>query len=356
MAGIKIKWLSDDADAIRGARKVQESLEDVADEMKDVSKESDRTADDISDDLRSIERDADQAGRKIGTDLDDGFKKAKRGADDFKSEAKQSGREAAASFSGEFEDVGDVIQEVAANAFGGFGPAGEAAGLAAAVGLGVVMTALSDQAEKLDELKEKFADMYKSAAEEGRTYLDEAQIQAQVLETLFDPEKREAALKKSQLIGTDIITIARAEAGSREDIAIAIDVANQKAEELQSKSKDASGTTSVWAAGVQGLVSDYESLIGTLDANAEAAKLAQESAARGEEQHRGQIQQTRDADQARWEAQAAARAAAAEAAATPIVQEVIVKVNSKAWDDWTPNPKTGVLMAQYNDLNSRSWE
>lgn len=319
-------------EAVMGVKKLGKSLSEVDQDIDDLGKN--KSLDKLEGSMKDLAKEADVTGRKIGTELDSGFKKAGKGADDFKQEAQQTARESAASFDGSAESIGDAFQEVAANAFSGFGPAGAVAGIAAAAGLGAVMTALQDQAAKLEELKQKFADMYRSAAEEGRTYLSEAQIQSGVLDALYDPAKREAALKKAQLIGSDIVTVLRAEAGSREDIAVAIDLANQKAAELQAKSQEATGTTSVWAAGVQGIASDYEKLRDMLDGNAEAAKLAQESAVRGEEAHREQIQRTRDASQARYEAMAAQ-------AANPIVQKVRVEVDDTAWRRYTPQAKSG---------------
>jgi len=99
--------------------------------------------------------------------------------------------------------------------------------------------------------------------------------------------------------------VLRAQAGSRADINNLLTIANDKAAEMQGKSQETTGTTSVWAAAVQGLAADYTKTLEMLDANKTAAELAADSAARGEEQNRDQIQRTRDAAQSRYEAMAA---------------------------------------------------
>ncbi|MEV8370139.1 hypothetical protein [Microbacterium sp. NPDC064584] len=354
---IKIKWLSDDDDATRGARRVRDSLADVADELEGVDDEAKRTERTLADTFDDVERDASRAGRKIGTDLDDGFRKASKGADEFKQEANSVARESAASFDDSAESIGDAFQEVAANAFGGFGPAGVAAGIAAAAGLGVAMQAITEQQEAADELKRRLTGAYLAAAEEGRAYLDEAQIQGEATRLLF--EDRDKLKREAASIGVDVITLARAYAGSEEDVNLAIEAGNTALSDRRQ--------TLVDQVGVQGnrlAIADEESKqIGLInDALAEQLtwhqqnKEAASDVVKMKRDEEAQTQRVRDADQERWEAYASKRAEAVAQAATPIVQEVQIKVNSREWDNWKPNPKTGVIMAEVNSLNGRRLE
>jgi hypothetical protein len=89
-------------------------------------------------------------GKKAGKDISSGLK-------DAKSEAGQSGREAAASFSGGFADVGDFVQETLANALSGFGPAGAAAGIALAAVVGTLMANAVATQEALAESRQRAA-------------------------------------------------------------------------------------------------------------------------------------------------------------------------------------------------------
>src|SRR5690349_7362941 len=103
-----------------------------------MAKEGAQAGDKLERTFRDLAKDADSAGRKVGTNLDDGFDKAKRGADDFKDEANSSLRETAASISSVEDGLG-AVQEIAANAFVGFGPVGAGAGLVAALGFGLLL-------------------------------------------------------------------------------------------------------------------------------------------------------------------------------------------------------------------------
>jgi hypothetical protein len=101
--------------------------------------------------------------RAVDADAD----KARAGLDDFKSEAAGSGREAAASFSGGFDDVAGLVQETAANAFGGFGPMGAAAGIAAAAGVGIIVNKINEAKERIKELVTLFGDLGKDGASQA---------------------------------------------------------------------------------------------------------------------------------------------------------------------------------------------
>ena len=163
----KIQLLSDVAGFIRGADDVTKALDDVADSLDDLARDTKQNAGqaadvlerEFSDAMREVRKDTKDTSRKMGHDLKDGTKEAGEGFDDLKDEANQSAKEAAASFSGEFDDVADYIQEVLAQALAGFGPVGAAAGLAAAAGIGFLVSSLQDAAEKAEEAQEGVADL-----------------------------------------------------------------------------------------------------------------------------------------------------------------------------------------------------
>jgi len=137
------------ADADKALRDVEDAADDAADAARDL-------ADDLADVEDAVPSDV---GRKLGDDLEDGFDRAGEGAAEFKDEAQQSAREGAASFSGEFEDVADYMQEVLANALSGFGPVGAAAGLAAAAGLGILVSSLQEGEEAAEATKDRIIDL-----------------------------------------------------------------------------------------------------------------------------------------------------------------------------------------------------
>lgn len=171
----KITLVSDVRSVLRGTDDVTRALEDVSDSLDDLARDTKQNADkaadgltrEFSDAFDKIKTESRTASRKMGDDFKDGADKAGDGLGDFKDEANSTAREAAASFSGSFEDVADGIQEVLANAFTGFGPAGAAAGLAAAAGIGLVISSLQEGSEAAAEAKQRTLDLADALAEVG---------------------------------------------------------------------------------------------------------------------------------------------------------------------------------------------
>ncbi len=170
----KIQLLSDVAGFLKGTKSVEDELDKVADSLdqladdtaKNADEAGDKLAHEFSDAFDKVTADAKDAGRKVGDGLDDGTRRAADGMDDMKDEAKQSARETAASFS-DVSDALDLVQEIAANAFVGFGPAGLAAGALAAIGIGILKTSLDAAKEKADDAKEKALSLADAIAEVG---------------------------------------------------------------------------------------------------------------------------------------------------------------------------------------------
>lgn len=186
---INIDLVADVKDVIRGTDKIGDALTDVADDLKDVGKAGEKVEDKVSDAFKTMGKEADTAGDKIDGKVSDAFRglgkdaktsgdkigksvkagtdEAGEGLDNLKSESASTAAESAASFDGSAESIIGSFQEIAANAFSGFGPAGAAAGLAMAVGVGMAVTALQEGAEKAAAMKEKAVDMVDKIAEAG---------------------------------------------------------------------------------------------------------------------------------------------------------------------------------------------
>lgn len=179
-----IKFMADVSAFIKGTDNVAEALDDISDDLKDVAKVSDKALDSVEKDLEGVTKEsqdmdrkvskafknmADEAresGKKTGKSFTDGTDKAKSGLDDLKDESASTAKEAAASF-GSIEDGLGALQEVAANAFVGFGPAGMAAGLVAAAGIGLAISSLQDHADKINENKEKMLELAQTIRDNG---------------------------------------------------------------------------------------------------------------------------------------------------------------------------------------------
>jgi polyhydroxyalkanoate synthesis regulator phasin len=194
---IQIRFLAQVSNFLKGTTSVEKALDEVADSLDDVAKDSARSADDMADDFKDAAKDVDKAtdklergfkdladsAKKAGNDAGDGIakgvkagtKKAEAGLDDLKSESGSTARESAASFSGEWTDAAGALQEVAANALAGFGPAGAAAGLVAAAGIGIATAAIENgivSAEQYQEQVQKLAEEFIETGRLGETSLD----------------------------------------------------------------------------------------------------------------------------------------------------------------------------------------
>lgn len=263
---LKIDLLADTRDFQRGVQDAEKELAQVSDALDDVARDGDSTArklersfDDVSDAAREsgdeassrLERsfkDIADSARKSGDDAGDGLKKGiDKGSDaagEFADEAKSSAKESAASFSGEFEDVGDLIQEVAANAFAGFGPLGAAAGIAAAVGIGAITAALAAGGEQSDEMKQKIADLGAEFIETGgigeRSMEGAIDALKEMATTTEEGETSLAALRKlARESGSDFEDLAAAFIGSGEDATKAYEEALETLTELQDAAANA---------------------------------------------------------------------------------------------------------------------
>ena len=173
---VKIDLIADVKDVIKGTDKIGKALDEVADDLKDVGKAGETLDDKVSAAFKSMAKDARDSGRVIGKEVKDGTDKAGEGLDDMKSEAASTAKETAASF-GSIEDAAGALQEVAANAFAAFGPAGLAAGLVAAAGIGLATAALTENAEKVNENKDKMLTLAQTIRDNGGVLTEADYIQ-----------------------------------------------------------------------------------------------------------------------------------------------------------------------------------
>jgi len=168
-------------DGEKAADRTADAVQDVADALSDADRQADRAQldkplADAKDEGDRLERtfkqladaakDTEKAGKNAGDGMRDGMKKADDatgkladGVGDIKDEADQAAREFGASFSGDPVDALDSLRDIAANALGGFGPLGLAAGVALAAGLGFAQTKLEEIAEKANSMREEAASL-----------------------------------------------------------------------------------------------------------------------------------------------------------------------------------------------------
>lgn len=231
--GIVINFLSDVRDFLRGTGDVEEALDDVVDSLEDVSKEGDQAAeklaDSFKDNMKEVSRAAREAGDGIGTDMRKGTKRAEEGMQNFREEANSTAKESAASFDGSAESIIDSFQEIAANAFGGFGAAAQIAGLAAAAGIGIASASILNAEEEAQKATDRVGEL-------GQAMIDAGAAGERPLQTVVDSlteivSNGDDAVKKfkdisraAQFVGTDAEDMALAYAGQADALDGQLDI------------------------------------------------------------------------------------------------------------------------------------
>lgn len=224
---IEVPLVTNASKFLSGVKDAEKGLRDLEGEISDFGKEGSRDVDKVEESLSDLARKAKKAGDAgddMGRDFDKGTDRAKKGIKDVGKEADSTAREAAASFSGSAEDVGDAFQELAANAGASFGPIGAAAGIVAGAGIGAITTALGDASEAADEMRARISEAYQAAAEEGRNFLDQAQIAKEVSEIYFgpDPSRYVQAQKDAEALGITVGSVVQAMAGDQDALNVVL--------------------------------------------------------------------------------------------------------------------------------------
>lgn len=304
--GISINFLADVRRFLRGTDDVTAALDDVADSLDDAARDGDDATEKLERSFRdltsTVEQETRDAGRELGRNM-------KRGADDasdalqqVKDDGLSNAKEVAASFDGSAQSIAEGFQGAAAEAFTGFGPAGAAAGLLAAAGLGIALQAITEQQEAAEELKANLTDAYKSASAEGKKYIDQAAIDAAVLEILFDESKRAAAIADAEKIGVDTTTYVRALAGDADALKYSIEQAEAAHQNMIDEIDSARGGEA-YSPQVQAIktVQDELGVVEEIhNQNREAQDLYTQAVEEGKREEREQIRATREAEEERW--------------------------------------------------------
>lgn len=231
---------------LRGTKDMSDALEDVSKDLKDTSKDGVISIDKITNSLDDLAKEAKTTGNKTGDNLKKGFKEASEGAQEFKDEAKSTAKEAAASFDGSAESIIDAFQEIAANAFAGFGAAGLVAGAVVAAGIGTATAAFQANEEAAQAAKQRVRDFGISIIESGdaAAALEYVNNNLKLIVTNADeaPKKFDDIRKIAKETGLAAGTLAQAYAGNEEAIKLmseaAQDAYDQEIEDLR-KARDA---------------------------------------------------------------------------------------------------------------------
>jgi hypothetical protein len=250
--GIDVKISADTRDFEDNVKDAAEALEKIADNLDDVgtgSKDVDKVEKSISDLNKTAMQADDKLGRTFGKNFRKNTGDAKGGLTELKDEASQTARETAASFDGTATSIVDMFQEVAANAFRGFGPAGAAAGLAAAAGIGVVVNAIQLADASAKESQKRISDLASELINVGGVGQRDLGVVDEKLKDIYTgadgaAKKLTDVAKASKQTGIEAAIIARAYAGDEtaiNQVSGAIDRAINKNNELGRAAKTAGG-------------------------------------------------------------------------------------------------------------------
>ena len=277
--GISINFLADVRDFLKGTKNVEDGLDDVADSLDDVARDGEKSTEKLEDGFRELAKSAKKSGDDVGDSMSKGFKKAESGMDDFKQEANSTAKESAASFDGSAESIVDSFQEIAANAFEGFGPAGAVAGLAVAAGIGIATAEFQKTQEEAQKAKERTTELGLAIIESGSDVAGMEAFNEQlklIVTNAEDAPKKlediEKFAKKYPALADDVGTMAAAYAGNGD----ALDDMILKLEEEKKLTEE---TTSKTAAGTNALrdrANAYGDEINSLKAIQEETAKAQE--------------------------------------------------------------------------------
>tara|TARA_R110000744_G_scaffold18276_4_gene49189 strand:+ start:1647 stop:2714 length:1068 start_codon:yes stop_codon:yes gene_type:complete len=229
MAGIRFDLITDTRDVKKGFKDVEEALEDVGDSLDDVAKDGEASTEKLEKSFSELARETKAEAKQMGKDVTDSYDKMERGGKEATKQMATDGaaeaEQLAGSFDGSAESIVDGFQGAASSMFSGFGPAGAAAGLAAAAGIGLISAEMQKAQEEAEETAAATDEMVASMLESGSTYVTE-QAKLNALEAfLGDTEARKKAEEFADKIGVDLVEFGSAMfglAGDRENVEQAI--------------------------------------------------------------------------------------------------------------------------------------
>jgi hypothetical protein len=246
--GQRLKLIADTDEFVKGVKRGEEALEDFADGLDDAAKDGNASAEKLERSLSEVVAEVNNLGNKSESAMRrmrQSTNDAGDGVKDLKEESVSTAREAAASFDGSAESIVDAFQEVAANAFVGFGAKGVAAGLAAAAGLGLIVAAFEELDKKQQENEQKAADLAATYIEVGDSVVGAIEASNDKLkEMALTTDDNVMSLtdlqKAAERMGVPFEDLARAYAGNSDEIDRQIELLEEKREiELDSYNKNA---------------------------------------------------------------------------------------------------------------------
>lgn len=276
----KIPFLADVSGFLKGTKSIEDELEKVSGSLDDLARDTATDADKAADDLKrefsdafdKVKTEAKTAGDGVGDNLKRGSREAGEGMDTIKEESHQTAREVAASFDGSADSIVGMFQEVAANAFGGFGPAGAIAGIAAAAGIGIVFSKLQEADEAAKEARESVATLA-SELIEAHGDLSKADLKGYIQDLLLKGlDEGVSRLQKWTAAGINAQDAVKALAGDQEAAQRVVETMNAKYLELGEAYQKGDTSAAKLMGTNREMVDDFRTQTGLVSQSADVAK------------------------------------------------------------------------------------
>jgi hypothetical protein len=324
--GLSLDIAMNTREVIKGAGDIEGALEDVSDSLDDVARDGDKATEKLersfSEAMRDISAESRRGGDAVSRNFERGTSNARESLRELKTEGIQNVAETLSSTDGSLQSFADGVQGTLGGVVAGLSaisPTAAAVAGGAALSFGLVTNELVRQQEEAKKLRERFSDLYKTAQEEGRTFLSEAQIQAEVLDILWNPERVNEyhdAQKAAKDTGVELGTVLRGVAGDQQAAADVIAVSSVRIDELKQKSAQFTGAVQGSMSPIlkdylrqqtslEGIRDRYEGVIKVQEENTRKAQEAQDLLDRMHADEREQIKQSQQADTDRYTALAA---------------------------------------------------
>lgn len=399
MAGISINILSNVRGAVKGVDDVADALDDAHDALRDLTKEGDTSTDRLTDDFRKVQRSTDKTADDIKGKIRDAYRAAARSSDDAADDIVRSqrrmgeqsaevgqeirqnlGEGIANAARGDFEGLADVIGDTLGGAVAGIGGIGTAAlGVAGALGIGAIVAAFSLADEARQKLQDRASDLASAYIDAGSNVLDAMTIASRASEFLSDPEKREETEKLSEVLGVSMSEAARALAGDMNALNAANEIvkggeeerlelmresANYLSGDFTKAEKDRLDRLLAQDAAVRGLnevngmanqtFQDQQAVLFDLINTAEGVTKEVDEVGNAVYNLPGGAQILIDAETGQATTDVSKFKGDVDGIPDQVTSVVKVRVDSSAWDNYTPRFKTGVIAV--NPRIGRDWE
>ncbi|HEY4267088.1 MAG TPA: hypothetical protein VGM94_02740 [Galbitalea sp.] len=282
---------------------------------------------------------SEKASNQLGAAFGKTTQMMQRNLESVAATAATTGREVEAQAGGGFgkfgQKAGDVLSDIKGGLLAASGIAGGIGGIVA-LAAGPAFSTLVDLAQAdqkaWEEVKQHIDDAYKSAADEGRDALTQAQIVSAAQDILFDSGKKQAAADAAKKIGVDVNTYILAQAGSYKDLQAVI-AATQAAEDKRAAAYATEKKSRANQGGdpelndLNKILTANQKLIDLHDEDAAAARDAQAIKSKLADQETAAIAKTAKASSDRYTAEAQQLGALAK---TPVVVKPTVDLTGAA--------------------------